>query len=56
MQKIYGYIKVRSIDKNLGRPKAKFPDGWEEIFKEWKPNRITAVKALEIFSLKKYTL
>lgn len=38
-----------------GRPAAEHPHEWESIYKQWKNGQITAVKAMEILSLKKNT-
>lgn len=49
-------IKVaKAKGKHLGRPKAKLPEQWEQIYKEWKLNSITAVKAMEKLNLSKST-
>lgn len=39
----------------LGRPAKKYPENWESIYKEWKEDNITAVKAMEELKLKKTT-
>ena len=38
-----------------GRPKAEYPDNWETIYNEWKSDKITATKAMEILQLKRTT-
>lgn len=38
-----------------GRPSAKFPENWTEIYNQWKADQITAVKAMEILNLTKST-
>lgn len=49
-------IKIaKSKGKHLGRPKAVFPEHWEAVYKDWKSNDITAVKAMEKLGLKKST-
>lgn len=49
-------IKIaKAKGKHLGRPKAKFPDKWEEIYCRWKLNNITAVRAMQELSLAKST-
>jgi DNA invertase Pin-like site-specific DNA recombinase len=49
-------IKIaKSKGKHLGRPKAELPEHWEEVYKLWRHNNITAVKAMEKLSLKKST-
>lgn len=46
---------AKAKGKHLGRPKAHFPENWEEIYNEWKSNNITAVKAMEKLNLAKST-
>ncbi|WP_010233407.1 recombinase family protein [Clostridium arbusti] len=49
-------IKIaKTKGKHLGRPKAKFPECWEETYKDWKSNNITAVEAMAKLNLKKST-
>jgi DNA invertase Pin-like site-specific DNA recombinase len=49
-------IKIaKAKGKHLGRPKTKLPEQWEEIYKEWKSNNITAVKAMDKLNLSKST-
>ena len=38
-----------------GRPKVQKPDNWNEIYTSWLNKEITAVKAMEILSLKTNT-
>jgi len=38
-----------------GRPNAEYPDEWENIYKQWKADSITANKAMEILNLKRTT-
>lgn len=38
-----------------GRPKAEFPDNWEQIYNDWKDGQITANKAMELLQLKRTT-
>lgn len=58
------FIKSRQEDgirlaklqgKHLGRPKAIYPDNWQEVYTEWKDNKITAKKAMERLNLKTTT-
>lgn len=39
----------------MGRPRAKHPDNWDEVYAEWKEKKITAVKAMGILRLKPNT-
>jgi DNA invertase Pin-like site-specific DNA recombinase len=49
-------IKIAKLKgKHLGRPKAKLPEQWEQIYKEWKSKNITAIKAMEKLNLSKST-
>lgn len=49
-------IKIaKEKGKNLGRPKAKIPEQWEQVYNDWKSNNITAVKAMEKLNLSKST-
>lgn len=49
-------IKIaKAKGKHLGRPKAKLPEQWEQIYNKWKSNNITAVKAMEELNLAKST-
>jgi DNA invertase Pin-like site-specific DNA recombinase len=49
-------IKIaKAKGKHLGRPKAMFPEQWQDIYKAWKSDNITAVKAMERLNLKKST-
>lgn len=49
-------IKIaKEKGKHLGRPKAKLPEQWEQIYNEWKSDNITAVKAMEKLNLSKST-
>lgn len=41
--------------KHFGRPEIPFPENWNEIYEEWKAERITAVKAMERLHLKANT-
>ena len=48
-------LKLRPSENGLGRPQIDFPDNWEEIYNEWRDNKITATKAMEILGLKRNT-
>jgi DNA invertase Pin-like site-specific DNA recombinase len=49
-------IKIaKAKGEHLGRPRAKLPDQWEDIYKDWKSDNTTAVKAMERLNLKKST-
>ena len=50
-----GIEAAKASGKYLGRPKAKFPNNWEDTYNEWKSGSITAVQAMELLGLKKTT-
>ena len=50
-----GIALAKSKGKHIGRPKAIKPDNWNEVYAEWKAERITAVKAMELLGLKPNT-
>lgn len=50
-----GISIAKAKGKHLGRPKATYPDKWDEIYKEWEKGNITAVKAMQMLELKKST-
>lgn len=49
--------KRRSLrtGRDVGRPRATFPDNWEKVYSAWKAKKITAVEAMKQLSLKKNT-
>lgn len=49
--------KKRSLKtgRDIGRPTAKYPDNWKEVYGDWKTKKITAVKAMAQTGLKKNT-
>ena len=50
-----GISAAKLKGKHLGRPKAKLPEGWAEIYTLWKEKEITAVEAMKRAGLKKST-
>ncbi|MFA9396829.1 MAG: recombinase family protein [Clostridiaceae bacterium] len=46
---------AKAKGKHLGRPKAIYPDNFDDVYKEWIAGDITAVKAMEMLGLKKGT-
>lgn len=50
-----GIEAAKASGKYLGRPKANFPENWENIYNEWKSGSITAVQAMKNIGLKKTT-
>ena len=49
--------KKRSLKtgRDIGRPTADYPGNWNEVYREWKAKKITAVEAMERMNLKKNT-
>ena len=39
----------------IGRPEVAFPDGWDEVYRNWSEGHITAVEAMRLLRLKKNT-
>ncbi|RXI50216.1 recombinase family protein [Clostridium tetani] len=50
-----GIEVAKAKGKHLGRPKAKYPDNWNEIYNRWHNGEIKAVEAMELLELKKST-
>lgn len=50
-----GIDVAKAHGKHLGRPKAQYPDNWNQVYCEWKENKITAVRAMELLNLKRTT-
>jgi hypothetical protein len=50
-----GIAVAKEQGKHLGRPIATFPANWEEVYKQWKEGKITAVEAMKRAELKKNT-
>lgn len=46
---------AKSKGVKFGRPSKEYPDNWNEVYKSWKNNDITAVQAMESLNLKKAT-
>lgn len=49
--------KKRSLKtgRDIGRPSAKYPNNWKEVYTDWKAKKITAVEAMKQTGLKKNT-
>lgn len=41
--------------RRTGRPKAKYPKDWKEVYSQWKQGEVTATKAMEKLDLKRNT-
>ncbi len=50
-----GIEVAKKQGRHLGRPQAKYPDKWNEVYENWKNNSITANKAMEILNMKRTT-
>lgn len=50
-----GIAVAKAKGKELGRPKAEYPDNWEEIYSNWKSEIITAKVAMEQMNMKRTT-
>ena len=50
-----GIEVAKSNGKHLGRPRAAFPENWEECYTAWKQGILTARKAMGLLDLKKDT-
>lgn len=50
-----GISAAKAKGKHLGRPKAEYPDAWEQIYKFWRDGNITAVQAMQQLNIKKST-
>lgn len=47
--------RIGKKGRPTGRPAAVYPDNWEEIYKKWKNNEITATSAMKELGLKRNT-
>jgi DNA invertase Pin-like site-specific DNA recombinase len=50
-----GIKLAKEQGKKLGRPEIEYPPAFEDTYSSWKRGEITAVKAMELLSLKKST-
>ena len=50
-----GIDTAKAMGKRLGRPKAEYPDNWEQVYNEWKKGDVTATKAMKILEMKRTT-
>ena len=48
-----GIAAAKLQGKHLGRPKMEVPEGWNEIYRQWKGKEITAVEAMRRSGLKR---
>lgn len=50
-----GIDTAKAQGRQLGRPKAQYPDKWEQVYNDWKSGNITATKAIELLNMKRTT-
>ncbi len=50
-----GIAVAKEAGKHLGRPRKDFPPNWDEIYRRWKENELTAVAAMGQLGLKHST-
>ncbi|MBE6614272.1 MAG: recombinase family protein [Ruminococcaceae bacterium] len=50
-----GIAAAKAKGKTFGRPKAEYPDNWDDVIRQWREGEITAVKAMELTGLKRTT-
>lgn len=50
-----GIALAKAQNKHLGRPKAKYPDEWDKVYRQWESKNITAVEAFTRLKLTKST-
>jgi DNA invertase Pin-like site-specific DNA recombinase len=50
-----GIQSAKDKGKHLGRPSADYPNRWQEIYTQWKSEKITAIKAMQELELKRTT-
>ena len=55
LRQALGFAAAKVKGKHLGRPRAQFPDGWDEIHGKWKRGEVTAKEAMTSLGLKRST-
>lgn len=50
-----GIDTAKAQGRQLGRPKAQYPDKWEQVYNDWKSGNVTATKAIELLNMKRTT-
>jgi len=50
-----GIAAAKSKGKSFGRPKAEYPNNWEDVVRRWREGEITAIKAMELTGVKRTT-
>ncbi|HHX37347.1 MAG TPA: recombinase family protein [Clostridiaceae bacterium] len=46
---------AKAKGKHLGRPRAQYPDNWDDVYTRWQKKEITAKRAMEELNLKRTT-
>ena len=55
MSVVNGKRVSKRTNRPIGRPRATYPENWEQGYKKWKQGEIKAVEAMELLGLKKNT-
>ena len=50
-----GIAVAKAEGKHMGRPKATYPDNWQEVYSMWQRKEVTATRAMELLNLKRNT-
>lgn len=50
-----GIESAKARGKHLGRPKAEYPENWNNVYSDWKAGKITAKTAMEFLQMKRTT-
>lgn len=50
-----GIAAAKAKGKHLGRPRAEYPDNWDEVYSKWVRGEVTAVAAMKLLRVKKST-
>jgi len=50
-----GIAIAKAQGKHLGRPNTEYPKNFKEVYSQWKDEKITGVKAMELMGIKKTT-
>ncbi|MFA6867444.1 MAG: recombinase family protein [Clostridia bacterium] len=48
-------LRSNNNGNGIGRPEIEYPNNFKEVYKQWKNDKITGVKAMELLQLKKNT-
>ena len=50
-----GIAAAKAKGKHLGRPRIAVPENWDDVYREWKSGKITAVEAMRLTGLRRGT-